>query len=257
MPIKHEFGLPEDFSRLSPEEQEEWRQKEKENKMRLRKEDLEDMIYKQKQENKLLRELEQGGKEQAPTRKLTDKEQREKERKMVEEFLAKQKGEKKKKDKEEKELEELMSDPSIMVQEPPGGYKCMNMIEGKPCGEPATTKLLHGGLLGDMPPITLCKDCSKLLKLINIDFEDPEMEKRLRKKQLETEVELWEKAQQKALKKQKKEQEKGYRAPGTQSLSLKSSELKDVFKKIIDLAGKLDAKGLYVEANILDKIIKD
>jgi hypothetical protein len=252
MPARHEFKVPENISELSPEEQEEWRQKELEYRQRLTREDLEDMIYKEKQMSKLQKELEEG-KKTAPTRRPTEREQVEKERGMVEEFLSKERGEEKKREEGERKLKELMLDPSIMVQEPPGGYKCMNMIGDKPCDEPATKKLLHGGLLGDTPPITLCKDCSKLLKIVNIGFEDPETEKRLRKKQLEKELRSWEKAQEKARKKQKKEPSK---VPGSQSVSMKRSGVEDVLKKIANLANKLDTRGLHDEANLLDKILK-
>jgi len=251
MAIRQEFQVPEDISERSPEEQEEWRQRELENKQRLTKEDLQDMLYKKRQENKLLRELEEGKKER-PVKKPTERERIEEERRMADEFMSKQRGKKKKKEEEERKLEELMSDPSIMVQEPPGGYKCINQIGDKPCGEPATTKLLHGGLLGDTPPITLCKDCSKLMKLINIDFEDPELEKRLKKKQVDLELEQWDKAQEKARKKQKKEKTVSV-TPTTQSLSTKQSV--QILQKMIRLANKLDASGLHEEADLIDKLL--
>ena len=246
-----EFKLPEDFSELHPEEQEKWRQREKENKQRLNKEQLLDLMYKQKQESKLLREIEDP-KKPIPTKKSPEKEKTERERQQVEEFLSKQKGEEKKKEKEDKALKELMSDPSIMVQEPPGGYKCMNQIGGKPCGEEATMKLLHGGLLGDTPPITLCKDCSKLLKILTIGGEDPELELRLRRKQIDVEMGKWEKSKKK--KKKKKDEVSG--PPTAQSISMKRSEMHKVLQKISKLANRLDAKGLHDEASLLDKILR-
>lgn len=220
-----------DFTNLTPEEQKEW---ETENKRRLSIEDLEDMLYQQREKAKLKKELETT--KERPQRKPKDLSKIEQERQQVEEFMAQQQKEQGKKQKEERALEKLMADPSIIQS--PSEPVCINQIGGKQCGEPAAVKLLHGGLLGDTPPITLCKDCAKLLKLINIGEKDPELEGRLRRKKLEKEISDLEK---------KRKKQKGQGSAVSPSLSLRRS--------MVELADKLDRKGLHKEADILDSIL--
>jgi hypothetical protein len=251
-----EFRYPENFSELPPEEQEEWRQRgEQESKKRVTKEQLEDEMYKQRQEGKLLKELGEGKKER-PTRRTLTKKEIDWERNQAEKFLTKQKDETKKKEKKEKEIDRLMSDPSLVQQEPPGGYKCMNQVAGEPCDKPASTKLIHGGLLGDTPPITLCKDCSKLLKIINIGEEDDEeSERRVRRRKIEKEMADWEKEQRKEEKRKKKTPDE--EPLGAPSMSMRRSNISHItLQKIAKLANKLDSKGLHNEADLLDKILK-
>lgn len=245
-----EFKIPDDFSKLSLEEQERWLQREKSNKERLVKERLDDTMSEQKQKSKLLRELGEDVKIR-PTKKLTSREKIEEERRQADEFISKQKGEKNKEEKEDKNLKELMSDPSLMEQEPPGGYKCMNKIGDDACGEPATTKFVHSGLLGDLPPITLCKDCSKLLKLISLVDKDPGLEQRKRHMKLNKELKKLERER----KKPSKENAPGLAPGGKPSLSMKGLKIQKTLQKIAELANKLDANGLHEEANLLDTIL--
>lgn len=221
-----------DFTNLTPEEQREW---EKENRARLTREDLEDMLHQQREREKLKKEL-KITKEKPPS-KPKDLSKIERERQQVEEFMAQQQKEEGKKQKEEKSLERLMLDPSIIQN--PSKPTCMNQVGGKQCGEPATVKLIHGGLLGEeTPPITLCKYCSKLLKIIPIGESDPELEGRLRRKRLEREMANLEK---------KRKKQKGQGSAVSPSLSLRRS--------MVELADKLDRKGLHKEADILDSIL--
>lgn len=231
-----------DFTNLTPEEQREW---EKENRVRLTREDLEDMLYQQREREKLKKEL-KITKEKPPS-KPKDLSKIERERQQVEEFMAQQQKEEGKKQKEEKSLERLMLDPSIIQN--PSKPTCMNQVGGKQCGEPATVKLIHGGLLGEeTPPITLCKYCSKLLKIIPIGESDPDLERRLKKQKLEKELGKFEKERSKSKK------YKG-NVPGSQTLSIKG--MRNILQKIAKFANKLDAKGLTNDADLLDEILKD
>lgn len=195
--------IPEDIM-FSPEEQSE---RERVRRQRLVEEGVSDSLYDKKQEENLLKELSET--KVSPERKPQSREQIKEERSRVEKFMSGQ-GEGK-----EKGLEELMSDPSLVVQEPSGGYKCINQVEGEPCGKPAITKVMHGGLFGDIGPITLCEDHAELLKIVPLEEEMVEGEYRRKK-----------------------------------------SNISSILQKISKLANKLDAKGLYDEANLLDTIFK-
>ena len=86
-----EFKLPDDFSKLHPEEQEKWLLRKKIDKERKIKEKLEDTMREQKQNSKLEREL---GEEKKPKRikMMTSRERAEKESRDADEFQAKQRG---------------------------------------------------------------------------------------------------------------------------------------------------------------------
>ena len=179
--------------------------------LRRKKEKIEDTSYEEKERRKLERELKRQPADPM-LRGETSEELKSKERAEVEEFLS-----------GGKELERLMLDPSIM-QQPLTEAKCMNAVHDIP--ESADFKLLHGGLLGDTPPITLCKYCAKLMKLIPLESEDVESAsggKVYRKEEL--------------MKKRK-------------------STMQHIFKKLADLASALDTKGLYEEASLADEILK-
>jgi hypothetical protein len=259
MAMRQEFRVPENISELSPEEQEKWRQREREYKQRLTKEDLMDQIYEQKQKSKMLKELQEGKKER-PVKKLTTEEQKEKERRMTEEFLAKQRGEEKVKEEEEKKLEEIMSDPSIMEQKPKDAI-CVNQIGEKPCGRPATMMLSHGGLLGDTPPITLCQYCSKFLSLTPLTdeaIEEQYMQSVIELDELEESrrSKLVDYGRQRLEDYKKRLREAEELKSREKSPKRKKSNTSYILQKIAELAGKLDAKGLHDEANLLDKILR-
>lgn len=239
---------------LGPEEIAEWKRL---NEQRKKQEELEDIRYRSKQDSRLYEEI-SGVQKSRPDPLLmtpSDEKKIEEERRMVDEFVAKQKAEEavveKEKKKEEDELEKLMKDPSIIKQPPESGYKCMNQIEGEPCGSPATTKFVHGGLLGDLPPVTLCKDCSKLMKIIPLDWpeskplDDAEIK---RKKEVKKIQEKRKKEEDKRLQKLKQERPSRMR--------LRQSGNKNILKKIADLAAKLDQLGLYDEADKIDAILR-
>lgn len=209
----------EELQSLTPEQQQEIYQRALENERRKIQERDQDIAYDTRQKRKLKRELNKGQSKERTTGPK-DMSQVEKERAMTEEYLRKQK----QTETVDEELEKLMSDPSIMVQEPEGGRVCMNNIEGEPCGEPAAFTLMMGGLLGpDMPNIELCDTCARLVKMV------PRGAK----------------------------QEPG---PDTTPLSLKKKKTKKstisrVPNMLVALATKLDSKGMYAEADLIDKIL--
>jgi len=56
--------------------------------------------------------------------------------------------------------------PELIEEPPPGGFKCSTPGHED---RPATTKLLHRGLLGNVAPFNFCEECEKLLKITPID----------------------------------------------------------------------------------------
>jgi len=185
----------------------------------------------------LKRELDKGRKER-PKKRIQTKEEKEKEREMVERFLGKGGVEVvpevvpgamserdqvenfvNKQKKMKSELSRLMSDPTIVQQEPENPV-CANDVHDDP--EPASFKLVHGGLFGDLPPIYLCEHCIKLIKIV------PMREKDLPQVHNKREPLRWTHQKKNSL------------------------NIEDRLKSI---AGRLDRKGLYIEADVVDKIL--
>ena len=147
--------------------------------------------------------------------------------------------------KEEKETEKLMSDPSL-VQQPLINAQCMNAIHDMP--ESAAFKLLHGGLLGDRPPITLCKYCAKLMKLIPLEEEEEESITPGTKGKTYTKESPSESPTPSG---------KGKVYTREELMKGKKSTTQHVFKKLTNIANALDAKKLYKEAGVIDIVLKN
>lgn len=68
------------------------------------------------------------------------------------------------KEKDSGDVDTLLSNPEYVVQEPPGGWRCMN--EGHQA-RPASLKLQHGGVLGEgMGDLYFCEECAYKFKTV-------------------------------------------------------------------------------------------
>jgi hypothetical protein len=130
--------------------------------------------------------------------------------------------------------EEPIDTDALLQTDQPEENKCMNALPETDefkwhANSKANFKLVHNGLLGDMPPITLCEICARLLKVIPVSGES------VGKNLIE-----WPQMQ---TAKQKKK------------IRRKKKRKSDIYLRLIKLADNLDCKGFYKDASLIDAII--
>lgn len=141
---------------------------------RFTREKREDEAYSARQKGKVERELKDPRKKRDFMTEPDVSGHTSEQERAIQEFMAQQEtggaelGEKSEiaPEKSESGLEGLMSDPKLVQQEPPGGWRCMN--EGHE-DRPAALKIKHNDILGeDVGDLYFCEDCAYRFKFIPI-----------------------------------------------------------------------------------------